>query len=287
MAIASLPRWFQTDASAWECGLFKLSAYGRGQDVVLVHGLAASPDTWEGAAGGLGPDVRLHIPHLRGFAGLPPATGRDPVNFLKPTADALATYIRSRIKRPVPLAGHSMGGIVALILARDHPDLIERLLVVDVPAFFSVLINPFATRVSMSAVAEHSRRVYLERSHQRLEGELRRASIQLVTHAQQCERIVRWGLTSDRATIADVMAEVMVTDLRSDLPSIGVPVDVIYGWDLITQRPRLALGQIYAAAYAGLPRVRMVRIDNARHYVMFDQPVGFYGAMTDWLTRRI
>ena len=37
--------------------------------------------------------------------------------------------------------------------------------------------------------------------------------------------------------------------------------------------------------YAGLAQGRRVRIDDARHYVMLDQPAEFYGAVSDWLAR--
>ena len=72
------------------------------------------------------------------------------MNFLKPMADALAAYIRTLKAGRLPVVGHSMGGLVSLILARDHADVVERLMVVDVPAFFSVLINPFATAGAMA-----------------------------------------------------------------------------------------------------------------------------------------
>ena len=73
------------------------------------------------------------------------------MNYMKPTADALAAYIRTLKVGPVAVVGHSMGGLIALMLARDHADVVERLMVVDVPAYFSVLINPFATATSMAS----------------------------------------------------------------------------------------------------------------------------------------
>jgi pimeloyl-ACP methyl ester carboxylesterase len=86
-----------------------------------------------------------------------------------------------------------MGGIVGLILARDHPDTVERLMVVDVPAYFSVLITPFATPSSMAGLAQHSRRTYMDKSRPQLQDDLRRTSEKLVTSQHQLERIVKWG----------------------------------------------------------------------------------------------
>jgi pimeloyl-ACP methyl ester carboxylesterase len=174
---------------------------------------------------------------------------------------------------------------VSLILARDHPDVIDRLMVVDVPAFFSVLINPFATPQSIAALAEASRRSHAEKSGKALEEDLRRATQKLVADPRHVERIVRWGVLSDRATTADVMAEVMVTDLRADLAKIQAPADIVYAWDRSGHATRVGVDQIYASTYAGLAEGRRLRIDHARHYVMFDQPEVFYHSVRDWLAR--
>ncbi len=285
MQIGSLARWKKRDAPIWEGELFTVSVEGEGRDVILLHGLAASPECWDETKEHLGRAVRLHKVHMRGFAGLAPTAFRDPMNFLKPMADALAGYIRSQGLGPVAVAGHSMGGIVSLILARDHADVVERLMVVDVPAFFSVLINPFASPGMMSHFAQHSRHSYIDKSKADLLSDLRRTSEKLVTDPVQIERLVRWGVASDRRTTADVMAEVMVTDLRGDLQRIKAPVDVIYTWDRVSPMSKLGADQVYASAYAGLANGRRQRIDDARHFVMFDQPALFYGAVQSWLAR--
>ena len=286
MQLGSIARWLKRDARFWEGELFTVRAEGRGvRDVIFVHGLATSPECWEEAPARLGPGVRFHFPHMRGFAGLAPSGFRQPGNFLKPAADAMAAYIRAHCHGPAAVVGHSMGGIAGLILARDHPDVVGRLMVVDVPAFFSVLINPFASPSNMAALAEHSRRSYAEKSLAQLEEDLRRATQKLVVDSGQLERIVRWGIASDQATTADVMAEVMVTDLRSDLGRIEAPVDVVYAWDKTGHATKAGIDQVYASAYQGLVNGRRLRIDHARHYVMFDQPDVFYDAVRKWLAR--
>jgi pimeloyl-ACP methyl ester carboxylesterase len=284
MRLGTLARWLKGDPGDWDGELMLATAEGRGRDVVFVHGLAASPECWEQAGVRL-PEVRAHLVHMRGFSGLAPSQIREPGNFLKPMADELAAYIRSLGRGPVPVVGHSMGGVVAMILARDHADVVERLMVVDVPAYFSVLINPFATPGSMAGLADASRRRYLDKPEPALEDELRGATTKLVGDPDTQARVVRWGLDSDRATTADVMAEVMVTDLRADLAVIRCPVDVIYAWEKSGHATRVGLDQVYASSYSQLTNRRLLRIDQARHYVMFDQPQLFYDAVRGWLAR--
>lgn len=284
MQLGSLARWIKRDIPVWEGELFTCAVTGAGRDVVFIHGLAASPECWEEAAPSL-PGVRVHAIHMRGFSGLAPSAFRSPMNFIKPMADAVAGYIRTQVSGPVPVVGHSMGGLVSLVLARDHADVLDRLMIVDVPAFFSMLITPFATATSMAPLAQHSRRSYFDKSKAQHQDDIRRASEKLVTDPAVLERVVRWGLTSDRRTTADVMAEVMVTDLRGDLQNIKAPVDVIYAWDKVSHASKMGLDQVYASSYSGLTQGRRLRIDDARHYVMFDQPAALYGAMNAWLAR--
>jgi len=286
MQLGSIARWLKGDSRLWEGQHFTVTVEGRGRDVVFVHGLAASPECWEEAPERLDNQVRSHFLHMRGFAGLAPSGFREPGNFLKPMADALAGYIRTLKVGPVAVVGHSMGGLVSLILARDHPDVVDRLIVVDVPAFFSVLINPFASASAMGSLAEHSRRNYVEKSKKALEDDLRRSGDKLVSSPENQARIVGWGMTSDRETIADVMAEVMVTDLRGDLVRIKCPVEVIYAWDKAGHATKSGLEQVYGSSYAGLARGRRLRIEHARHYVMLDQPEIFYNSVRDWLARQ-
>lgn len=285
MQIGSLSRWLNRDAVTWEGAMFTASVEGAGRNVVFIHGLAASPECWEEAGERLGPGVRAHAIHMRGFAGLAPSAFRDPMNFMKPMADALAGYIRTLKAGPVAVVGHSMGGIIGLMLARDHADVVDRLLVVDVPAYFSVLINPFATATAMAPFAQHSRRSYVERSKLDLHEDIRRTTEKLVRDPAHMARIIRWGMASDRQTTADVMAEVMVTDLRGDIQRIEAPVDVIYAWDRTTPTSKLGIDQVYTSSYSGLRHGTRLRIDDARHYVMFDQPAAFYGAVEAWLAR--
>jgi pimeloyl-ACP methyl ester carboxylesterase len=266
MQLGSLAPWIKRETPLWEGEHFVVSASGAGRDVVFVHGLAASPECWDEATR-LVSGVRAHTIHMRGFGGLAPSGFRSPMNFLKPMADALAGYIRTLRVGPVPVVGHSMGGLASLMLARDHADVVDRTMVVDVPAFFSVLITPFANATSMAPLAQHSRRTYAEKSRAQHQDDIRRASAKLVTGQDQLE------------------AEVMVTDLRGDLRRIQSPVDVVYAWDKVSPASKMGLDQVYAAAYSGLAQGRLHRIDDARHYVMLDQPDAFYGAVNGWLAR--
>lgn len=286
MRLDRLAWWLRRGPLVREEPLFTVTVEGKGRDVVLLHGLAASPECWAGARAQLGPDTRTHTIHMRGFAGLPALSTRPEPGFLPAMAAGLADYIRRHAGGRAAVVGHSMGGLATLVLGRDHPEVTDRLMVVDVPSFFSVLITPFATASTIAGMARMAQRSYAGKDAAGLEEQLRRTGRTLVTSEAALEAVVGWGLSSDQALVADVMAEVMTTDLRPDLPRIGAPVDILYAWDKSAPTTRIGLDQIYATAYAGLPDHRRLRIDDARHYIMLDRPDVFYGAMRKWLGRQ-
>jgi 3-oxoadipate enol-lactonase len=91
---------------------------GHGEPLVLIHGYPFDHTIWDEVAPLLENDFDLIIPDLRGF-GQSDLMEADSsiVDFASDLADLL-THLK--IKRAI-LAGHSMGGYVALAFAREYP----------------------------------------------------------------------------------------------------------------------------------------------------------------------
>ena len=98
---------------------------GTGQPIVLLHGLMGRATTWWRTAQWLtayghviGLDARAH--------------GRNP-NRHHCTTEQFAQDVADRIDRqhPAIVIGHSMGGLHAIALAANHPDLVKALVVED------------------------------------------------------------------------------------------------------------------------------------------------------------
>ena len=69
----------------------------------------------------------MHLADLRNHGGSP---WSDEMGYAAMAGDVAALIERSR--RAGPLVGHSMGGKVAMTLALTRPELVERLIVVDI-----------------------------------------------------------------------------------------------------------------------------------------------------------
>ncbi|WP_153396577.1 alpha/beta fold hydrolase [Ornithinicoccus halotolerans] len=112
-----------------------------GPTVVFLHGLFGQGRNFNQIAKGLTPDYRSLLVDL-------PNHGRSPwtVTFdYNEHADLVAARLRAdgAGEDPVHLVGHSMGGKVAMLLALRHPELVRRLVVVDIGPVHSGEMSEF------------------------------------------------------------------------------------------------------------------------------------------------
>lgn len=128
-----------------------------GPAVLALHGITANHRCWEPTVRQLD-GVRLIAPDLRGRGRSAELPG--PFGMARHADDAVAVLDALGIDRAV-VAGHSMGGFVALVLAYSRPDRVGRLVLVDggppLPqpkgavdpdAALEELIGPAATRLT-------------------------------------------------------------------------------------------------------------------------------------------
>jgi esterase len=95
--------------------------------VLMVHGIMGHSWEWDTLLGALAGDFRVLAVDQRGHGASDWATDYSAATL----ADDLAELIVRSGSAPARLIGHSLGGLAAMLVAADHPDLVERLVVVD------------------------------------------------------------------------------------------------------------------------------------------------------------
>jgi pimeloyl-ACP methyl ester carboxylesterase len=238
---------------------------GTGPDLILVHGLGSHHNVWDSVTGPLEAKYTLHIVQVNGFAGVAPgANVSGPVS--APVADEIARYITATGLTKPALVGHSMGGTIGMMLAARHPDALGHLVVVDMHPFVGQLFGrPDATPETVRPVADR-----ILAAPDSFVGEFTKMVAGMTTRESLQQGLVQNVNASTQTTVVNAFHELMVTDLRADLSRITTPMLVLYPSDGPVPADQFEAGM--RAAYANAPNAKLVKIDNARHFIQLDQP---------------
>jgi pimeloyl-ACP methyl ester carboxylesterase len=101
---------------------------GSGFPLIILHGLYGSSDNWMTIAKHLAVSNTVILPDLRNHGQSP---HDDEMDFNCMTDDILELLLELKIDKFI-LMGHSMGGKLSLKIASDHPEFVEKLIIVDI-----------------------------------------------------------------------------------------------------------------------------------------------------------
>jgi pimeloyl-ACP methyl ester carboxylesterase len=252
----------------------------------MIPGLASSAEVWRPAADALKTRYRVHLIQVSGFAGTPArANASGPV--LLPLRDEIVVYIRAnRLNRPV-IVGHSLGGLLALMIADVASDAAGKLVIVDALPFFGMMMGPTTTVESVTPAAAQMRdRIKGMNSADFAAGQAKSMTTLAKSKGPATDAATKASQTSDPAVVAQAMYEDFVTDVRPRLAGIATPTLVLYAFDATMGFPQQAVDGLYQSAYAAMPSKKLVRIDGSYHFIQIDQPEAFGRELEAFLAAR-
>ena len=261
-----------------------IQATGSGQPLVLIPGLATPREVWAPFVAELARTHWVLVVQVNGFGGDDPRGNAGEGILPGVVADIAAFLEREHPGRKAAVVGHSMGGVVGMMLARDHPERVERLLVVDALPFFGSLFGPAATVESMRPTFDNMRRMIASGAGR--SGEPSASDPAVATMSATPEgrlQVARWSRAADPAVVGQALYEDATADLRPDLAAISrVPTTVLYAVPIeIAERARA----LWTGEYAPAPSIRLVPVEDSMHFIMLDQPERFRAELRAFLAR--
>lgn len=251
------------------------SDVGAGEPLVILHGLFGSKRNWSSIAGRLAEHRRVIAVDMRNH-------GESPWNDLHDypaLADDVARLIERMVGGPATVMGHSMGGKAAMLLALGRPELVERLVVVD--------IAPARSQSSPLLLVKAMRRVPLETLSRRAEVDAVLAEVipDLAVRGFLAQNVIaeptglRWSVNLD-AIERNGESIVGFPDIPPGV-SFTKPTLFIAGGRSEYLRPehRDAIERLFPAA-------TIETIPNAGHWVHAEAPGPFLDVVSRFLARQ-
>lgn len=235
-------------SEALQHGPVVASQAGEGPDLVLIHGLAGSSDWWTHNQAALTGAFRVTTIDLPGFG----SSHQDARLILDEVPDQVADLMGERGIQRAHVMGHSMGGLVAGALASDHPERVDRLVLVD--AGFLAFDPKLRKRVT---------------------GLFRTLPW---TSPSLMPVLVRDMVRSGPIRMMAATGELLRKDWREKLPAITAPTLVIWG-----EHDRVCDLRIGKQIAATVPGAKLVVIPGAGHNPMWEKPEDFDRAVLAFL----
>lgn len=241
--------------------------------LIVLHGLFGSSDNWRSHLRQWGETRRVIAIDLRNHGHSPHRHG---MRYKEMAQDVIATLDRLEIET-FELLGHSMGGKVAMTLARLHPERVARLIVADIApiAYEHGHDDIFSAHRLVEDALPESRREADEAMKLELGNPTTRQflSTNLVRDDQG---ILGWrvGLDEIEAGYSDIIAAP-----DGDAPYEG-PTLVLRG-----ERSNYVPDESRAAILAIMPAAEIVTLEGAGHWLHAEQPGPFSEAVLAFLDR--
>ncbi|WP_018155519.1 alpha/beta fold hydrolase [Demetria terragena] len=258
--------------------LFTRTIGEQGPRIAFCHGLFGQGRNWNQIAKGLADDFRVSLVDLPDHGKSPWSESFSYVGM----ADTLAAELGELAPgEKWTLVGHSMGGKVAMLVALRHPDLLERLGVVDISPVSYGGLRAFGKYVM------GMRSIDLESISSRSEAE---ASLQERVPDATVRGFLLQNLRRDDGGFAWQMNLTLLGDSLSklgDWPADAISTGTTYGGPVlwVAGAESAYVTTEYDDAMRRLfPRAQLITIKRAGHWVHSEQPEVFLAVLRRYLT---
>jgi pimeloyl-ACP methyl ester carboxylesterase len=238
---------------------------GSGPPIVFLHGVGSNRQTWRGQLDEFSATQTAVAIDARGYGGS--WTRPDTVSMARFAADT-AAVIQAVGRGPAQVCGLSMGGIVALHLWRDDPQVVRSLALADTWAW-----HPAA------AAGQDARLAAIDANDM---ASLAQARMPAVYGPGADPLLVQRGVDTfaslDKSVYRAASADLWGVDMRSVASSVTVPTLVLVGDHDAIAPPHLS------RELAGLiPGAQLVVIPDAGHLPNEENPAAFNHAIRTFL----
>ena len=243
---------------------------GQGKPLVIVHGLFGSSDNWRSMARYFAKFYQVISVDLRNHGRSPHDEKQD----FNSMADDLFELCDELQLREVNLLGHSLGGKVVMQFACDHPELVEKMVIVDIsPRQYWSEHTPLMDAMMALDLLQFSSRTQVDEAlAEKIPDKTVRQFLLMNLVSEDGKLNWRINLPALKQNYQQLMAPVC------DSVALTMPTLFIYGEqsDYVTEQDRVLIAsQFNQVSFESIP---------AGHWVHAERPQQFKQVVEEFLT---
>ena len=244
-------------------GTFEYLELGSGQPIVILHGLMGGLSNFKGVCDFF-PErgYQVIIPQLPIYE-LPLAK-----TSVKSLVDFLHDFILALELKDVILLGNSLGGHIALLYSKNHPDFVRGLVITGSSGLYENNMG--------DGYPKRGNYEYIQKKSQEVFYDPKVATKEIVDEV--------FASVNDRNKIIRTLAlakSAIRHNMAKDLPQMKVPTAIIWGAQDTVTPPKVA-----NEFNTLLPDSDLYWIDQCGHAPMMEHPNTFNELFMDWLQKR-
>jgi triacylglycerol lipase len=238
---------------------------GQGPTVILLHGLGANAGIWAANIGPLSAHYHVIAPDQIGFG----HSDKPLIDYKIATfVDFLYGFMQTQKIAKATLVGNSLGGWIAVDFAIQHPEMVEKLVLVDAGGL-SFDSAPPTINLNPASLDDTKKVLGMVFYNQAMVTDLAVAAV-----------FARHLKDNDGYTIRRFMDGVVATDEREDTKLSSVHAPTLVVWGANDALLPLTMGERF---HAGIDGSKLVAIKECGHIPQLEKPEEFNRALLDFL----
>lgn len=255
---------------------FEVQKTGQGdQAIIFIPGFASSGEVWDETKALFENDFSCYTLTMAGFAGVAPQPNASFENW----KEAIARFIQDQNIQKPTIVGHSMGGGLAMAIAADYPNLIDKIVVVDALPCLQALSNPGFDPDEAADCTPMINQITQLTDEQFLQMQ-KMSVVSMASNTAMHERIISWSVKSDRTVFAEIYCDFWNTDLREKIKSIECPALVLLEANFVN------IKQNIEEQYQNLKTVQFAYANKGLHFIMYDDKGWYFSRLTNFILKQ-
>lgn len=253
---------------------FEVVKSGKGsKSIIFIPGFASSGEVWDETKSKYEKDHTCYALTMAGFAGVEP----QPNSTFFVWVQNIADYIKeNKIENPIVI-GHSMGGVMAMALASDYPNLIGKIIVVDGLPCLQALMNPNFKSVEKPDCSTMTSQIVAASDSDFYK--MQTMSIkQLMADTTNREQVIGWSMKSDRKTFAEMYCDFYNIDLRDKIKKMECPSLILLEDYFKNIKPAIE------DQFKNLRTASLQYSNKGLHFIMYDDKEWYFSQLDNFIT---